>query len=244
MRRSLASLVSVLALGAAALVAPPPAVAAPLGITLVHLRASSVDLKVVCVPDPPVNVLVYQGDHADLLGQTPIVCVGGGTEQNVTVPFTRTLTAGTRVDVSATVSGDGGEINAWFPNSLVEATGPTTPPDATVPSKPTRLHVRAGVHRLTLRWRVPATNGGAAIDRYRVWRRGHVFTVPASARTKTFFRLAAGTSYTLRVTAHNRTGPLGTCEDHRAHSQGEVRLAACGCGFGAGPELDRLADTG
>jgi hypothetical protein len=190
----------------AVLARAPAAVAADLGITLVHLHPASVDLDVVCNPDPPVNVLVYLGDHVDFLGITPVVCAGGGAVQRVTVPLNRTLTAGSRVDFSATVSGDSGEINAFFPGALVEADPTEPPPVVGVPSAPRIVRVRACPHRVTLFWRAPARSGGAAVDRYRVRRPGHVRLVAPSRRSATFDGLAARHRYPLHVAAHNSAG--------------------------------------
>ena len=192
-------LAAVLALLATSFVTAPPATSAELGITLVELRRSSVDLSVVCPVDPPTTVLVYTGQPARSLGHKSIDCVGGGVAQAVTVRFDRVLTAGSRVFLSATVSGDSGEINAWFPGALVRTDGGT-------PSAPWGLRVTVCPHRAVLSWRAPRSSGRAAVDSYRSARRGAARIVPASVHTRTFTGLTPRRSYRLVVAAHNAAG--------------------------------------
>jgi hypothetical protein len=204
-----ACLTAVLALLATSIVTLPPATAAELGIQLVRLRQSSVDLSVVCPVDPPTTVLVYTGQPARSLGRKSIDCIGGGVAQAVTVPFDRVLTAGQHVYLSATVSGDSGEINAWFPNALVgpdPGTPPPPPPTVSAPSAPWGLRVTRCPYRVVLSWRVPRTNGGAPLDSYRASRRGVHVIVPASVRTRTFKGLTPRRSYRFAVAAHNAAG--------------------------------------
>jgi hypothetical protein len=198
------ALVLVLVTVLAAVVTAAPATAADLGITLVHLRSTRTELDVVCNPDPPVDVLVYLGDHETFVGKAPVACAGGGATQRVVVAIDRTLAVGTHVTLSATVSGDSGEINATFPDALVEADAP--PPAVTVPSAPRRLHARVCSRRATLSWRAPARTGGAAVDRYRARRPGHVRVLPAGTRSVTFTHLRGRHRYALHVSAHNSAG--------------------------------------
>jgi outer membrane protein OmpA-like peptidoglycan-associated protein len=81
----------------------------------------------------------------------------------------------------------------------------------TVPSVPRHLRSRAGDGKATLTFDTPATDGGAAIDRYQVsvdggrWR-----TVTIAARHPLTVRvggLTDGRTYRLRVRAENRAGP-------------------------------------
>jgi hypothetical protein len=202
-RTSVGIVVVQLVVALAAVVTGVPATAAALGITLVHLRSTAIELDVVCNPDPPVNVLVYLGDHETFLGKTPLACAGGGATQRVVVHLDRTLAVGTHVTVSATVSGDSGEINATFPDALVEA---DAPPAVTAPSAPRRPHARVCSRRATLSWRAPARTGGAAVDRYRARRPGHVRVVPARTRSVTFTHLRPRHRYALHVSAHNSAG--------------------------------------
>jgi hypothetical protein len=188
-------------LGAATLV-PAPVPAADLGITLVQLRPSSVDLRVVCPVDPPQTVLVYEGEPTQFLGSTPISCAGGGTEQDVTVPLQRTLAAGAVVDLSATVSGDSGEINASFPGTVVVG----EPSHASVPSAPRSLRARVCARSVTLSWTAPARDGGSAIDRYSSRRSGSRSVLAVTTRHRTFTGLVPRRAYGLRVAAHNQLG--------------------------------------
>ena len=186
----------------ASALAATPAPAADLGITLVQLRQSEVDLRIVCPVDPPQSVLVYDGDPAQFLGSTPVVCVGGGAEQDVTVPLQRTLTAGATVRLSATVSGDSGEINASFPGAAVVA----DPVPATVPSAPRDLRARVCARSVTLSWSAPARDGGAAVDRYATRRSGQRSAAAVTVLQRTFAGLSPRRAYGLRTAAHNRVG--------------------------------------
>ncbi|WP_170286170.1 fibronectin type III domain-containing protein [Nocardioides rubriscoriae] len=182
---------------------PQPASADPLGITLVHLRSSTVELSVVCPTDPPTNVLVYAGaSQPRSVGVLPIDCVGGGVPQTVVVPLTETFAVGSTVDLSATVSGDSGEINAWFPGTVVEA-------DTSVlhaPGRPSHVHVHARVRRVAVTWRNPVADPSAPVEGFRVWMCGHRVEVSAHTHRVVIRGLLPSRRYTVHVAAHNDAG--------------------------------------
>ncbi|KQX75825.1 hypothetical protein [Aeromicrobium sp. Root472D3] len=121
----------VLATTLLAIGAPGSASAGALGITLDQLRPSSVRLTVVCPVDPPTTVLVFSAASSpQLIGSRAITCRGGGRSQHVVVRLSPRLTAGSLVDLSVTVSGDSGEINAWFDGARVEPCGRRVSPAA------------------------------------------------------------------------------------------------------------------
>lgn len=196
--------VTVLLLLAAAVVGIPRSASADeLGITLVHLRPTSVELVVVCPTDPPTTVFVLAGATSpQVIGQLSIDCVGGGVPQTVVVPLTGPLVPGAVVDLSATVSGDSGEINAWFPGSVVEADQSTS----TLPATPTHVRVRPGSTTATVTWRAPTPEPGAAPTGYRVWLHGVSVTVPATQHRVVLRRLCPGRAYVLHVQAFNSAG--------------------------------------
>lgn len=210
MRSSLAVLTAgalVSALGATTVQAS----AAELGISLEHLYRSSAVFEVVCVPDPPVTMIVRNDTANVTLGVKAIECLGDGTPQPVVVPFENTLAAGSIIDLSATVSGDSGEINNWWPGRTVEADPgssppPGAPPAVRAPTVPRALHAQAGPRRARLFWVAPARTGGAPVDRYQVRRGSWVRTVSAATRSYTFSGLRNGRWYALSVRAHNVAG--------------------------------------
>lgn len=84
---------------------------------------------------------------------------------------------------------------------------PHPTPAAHRPSAPRAVHATSASRRATLIWALPASTGGARLDRYQV-RRGTAppRNVPATASRFTFTRLANGHAYPLFVRAHNRAG--------------------------------------
>ncbi len=202
--RVVAALVLTLVTAAAAVVGTtPPASADPLGITLVHLRTSSVELSVVCPTDPPTTVLVLAGaTEPRLVGHLPMDCVGGGVPQTVVVPLTESFAVGSTVDLAVTVSGDSGEINAWFPGSVVEPAAVVVQP----PGRPTHVRVRAWARTIAVRWRAPAVDPAAPVRGFRVWLRGRSVRVPASTHRVVLHGLRPSRTYVVRVAAHNAVG--------------------------------------
>lgn len=157
--------------------------------------------------------------------------------------FDHTLRAGSVIEPSATVSGDSGEINNWWPGTTVEA-GPASSPPPTVvaPSVPRALHARPGPRRARLSWVAPAKTGGAPVNRYQL-RRGDWFrTVSADARTYMFTGLRKGRQYTLSVRAHNTAGfgPWARAVRVRARPaarpRGIYRTASAGPRRGTAPQ--------
>jgi GH18 family chitinase len=88
--------------------------------------------------------------------------------------------------------------------------GPTDPPPAqsTVPGVPTAVSATAGDGQALVGWQAPASDGGAAILRYRVVAApgGATVTVDAPATFATVTGLANGTAYTFAVRATNSVG--------------------------------------
>jgi hypothetical protein len=125
----------------------------------------------------------------------------------VEVRFDSPLRAGSVIDLSATVSGDSGEINNAWTDTRVEADpGSSPPPTVEAPAAPRPLHARPGPRRVRLSWVAPARTGGAPVNRYQVRRGDWVRTVSADTRSYTFTRLRNGRRYTLSVRAHNVAG--------------------------------------
>lgn len=188
----------------AALAAPPAAVGADLGITLSHLRSSSVELVIVCPTDPPTTVLVLAGaDQPAVIGQTEMSCVGGGIEQTVTVPLAQPLVAGATVDLSATVSGDSGEINAWFPGSVVETDDPGT---LGPPMSPTHVRVHADRTRAVVTWRDPSTTDDPRVDGFRISRTGTALSLLSTTHRAVLRGLAPGRRYVFTLVSFNDAG--------------------------------------
>lgn len=182
---------------------PAPATADPLGITLVHLRPTSVELSVVCPTDPPTTVLVLAGEtDPRLVGHLPMDCVGGGVAQAVVVPLTESFAVGSTVDLAVTVSGDSGEINAWFPGSVVEPAVVVLQP----PGQPSRVRVRAWARTVVVRWRAPVADAGGPVRDYRVGLRGRAARVAASTRRLVVHGLHPSQRYVVRVAACNAAG--------------------------------------
>ena len=84
---------------------------------------------------------------------------------------------------------------------------------ATVPDAPTGLAATRGDGRVTLSWKAPGSDGGAAIGDYRIERSsdgGGTWTTvadgPSTATTATVTGLVNGTSYVFRVAAINAVG--------------------------------------
>ena len=102
------------------------------------------------------------------------------------------------------------------------ATKFTNAVSAIPPGRPS-LRVSAGDGRATLSWTPPTTNGGAAIDRYQVFRSpsGSWSTVPGGggARDTTMTGLTNGTSYTFYVRARNSAG-YGSADSEKARPRG------------------------
>jgi hypothetical protein len=86
------------------------AIPSPNGHLLDITRAttSSVIIKTSCRPDPPETAFVTT-DTGTFLGSTPITCTG--QRQTIVIPLSIPLTAGDKINLTATVSGDSGEIN-------------------------------------------------------------------------------------------------------------------------------------
>ena len=103
------------------------------------------------------------------------------------------------------------------------ATGKTTNTVSAIPPGRPSLRVSAGDARATLSWTPPTTTGGAAIDRYQVFRSpgGSWSTVPGGggARDTTMTGLTNGTSYTFYVRAHNSAG-WGSSDSEKARPRG------------------------
>jgi titin len=95
----------------------------------------------------------------------------------------------------------------WGPYSTVASAVPMT-----VPSAPYKPQATAGDGTVQLTWGFPLSNGGSAIDAYKVtqatnWWAGPWTTYPAGkALSYNFTGLANGTSYFFRVYAHNAAG--------------------------------------
>jgi titin len=93
----------------------------------------------------------------------------------------------------------------WGPASTAVSAVPRT-----VPSAPRSPAAVPGDSSATVTWTAPSSTGGAPIDKYAVqqfagtW--STVSTTPATARRATVTGLANGTSYPLRVRAHNVAG--------------------------------------
>ncbi|RYY42457.1 MAG: fibronectin type III domain-containing protein, partial [Actinomycetales bacterium] len=180
--------------------AGPSSAAAP-GISLARLQPTSAELLVACPPDPPTTVLVYEGaDEPRLIGHLGIECAGVDRAQTVVVPLDEALVAGSTVDLSATVSSDSGEINAWFPASVVD--GAVTVP----PARPTNVRVTAGRRSATVTWDDPTVDPAARATGYRVWRRGQVVEVPAGTRRVVLRGLRPHRCYLVRVASINAAG--------------------------------------
>ena len=82
---------------------------------------------------------------------------------------------------------------------------------ATVPSEPRAVQACAAPGEATVYWRAPRTNGGTALDRYRVTRSAagipaESFRLGPKKRSFTVVNLVAGTTYTFKVQAHNAEG--------------------------------------
>jgi predicted phage tail protein len=95
----------------------------------------------------------------------------------------------------------------WGPYSTVASAIPMT-----VPSAPYKPQATAGDGSVQLTWGSPPSNGGSAIDGYKVtratnWWAGPWTTYPAGkALSYNFTGLANGTTYFFRVWAHNAAG--------------------------------------
>jgi len=119
MRASLVTTCLALGLGTTVLVSPASA-APPLGVSLTRLGTTTAVVKGVCPNDPP-DTLFITGDTGSgnqLLGSEPVTCTR--RQQRFALPLSTTLTRGQTVtDVQVTISGDGGEINAFYPTVRV-----------------------------------------------------------------------------------------------------------------------------
>jgi hypothetical protein len=93
-------------------------------------------------------------------------------------------------------------VAAHFNAASVTATAP-----ATAPGAPTGVTATAGNASATVKWTVPASNGGSAITSYTVTSSGGGTTsAGASATSVVVNGLTNGTSYTFTVTATNSVG--------------------------------------
>ena len=135
-------------------------------------------------------------------------------------------TAQTPVNVSApasskTITGLAGGTTYTFTVTAVNAVGPgpestpsnpVTPTSPSPPGAPTGVSAGAGVMQATVSWTAPADDGGSPISSYRITpyigaSAQAPISAEASATSKTITGLAAGTTYTFRVTAINALGP-------------------------------------
>jgi hypothetical protein len=78
----------------------------------------------------------------------------------------------------------------------------------TVPSAPQSVSATAGIREATVSWSVPSSNGGSAIQSYRIT--GGPVTVVASTSPATVTGLQNNTSYTFSVAATNAVGTGAT----------------------------------
>jgi fibronectin type 3 domain-containing protein len=121
------------------------------------------------------------------------------------------------------VTGDGvpDVVAAGWGTGLIVLPNASPPPGAAAPGAPT-LSVQAGKASATLTWAPPASNGGARITGYRIYRgttSGGETLVGAAARTDTTFtdvELTAGTTYYYEVAAVNGVGEGGASNEASA----------------------------
>ena len=143
--------------------------------------------------DVPITQYQYSSDR----GANWLDVSGGGNARSYTVP---NLTNGTAYTFAVRAVNSAGE----GPASSVSAT-PTT----RVPGKVASLSASAGNRQVTLSWKPPTSNGGAAITKYQ-YRRGsgtwQDVSGGAAARRVTVSGLTNGTTYTFSVRAVNRAG--------------------------------------
>ena len=100
-------------------------------------------------------------------------------------------------------------VNEANPNDLSDGSNEDTETPRTIPEAPTELKTISGDEELTVSWKAPSENGGAAITRYIVqWKSGNQEYGSTREETPTgtsqvIDQLSNGTSYSIRVRADN-----------------------------------------
>ena len=131
------------------------------------------------------------------VGETLMVTVmelTNGTEYTFELRAVSNQGGGTPASVSAT------------PGTGAEGM-PVTGPPAAIPAAPERLTAAPDDKRVTLTWRAPASDGGAAITRYEYRIDGGAWLNTGTAVTATVTDLINGRSYAFEVRAVNAAGP-------------------------------------
>lgn len=102
-------------------------------------------------------------------------------------------------------------VNAWGPGAASDITSVTMPPGP--PSAPQNIDSTASATNVTVWWDAPASNGGAAIEQYWIYRAaeneafGLYANVSAEETTFVDWDVLPGTSYSYYVEAVNAFGP-------------------------------------
>jgi len=186
------------------------------------------------LPDAPPTLLAAPGNGQVMLTWQPPASDGGKPVTGYRVY--RGIASGTEAflrSVGAVLTTvDGGLTNGqpyFYEVSAVTAIGEgprsreasATPTTATVPSPPRNLAATGGNRNVSLAWEAPSSDGGAAIEHYRVYRGtasgGEAFLIElGSGLATTDLGLTNGVAYFYKVTAVNIAGEGGPSNEASA----------------------------
>jgi fibronectin type 3 domain-containing protein len=176
-------------------------------------------------PGPPTGLTATAGNGRVTLSWSPPASNGGaaiigydlymGTSSHgeSRSPVSGGLIGGTNYTVSGLTNGTtyyftADAVNDANLHSVISAEASATPAaPVTAPGAPRGLTAAAGDAQVSLSWRAPGSNGGAAITGYRVYQGTSKKPVASVTGTGTTVKnLTNGTAYSFKVTAVNKAG--------------------------------------
>jgi chitodextrinase len=166
-------------------------------------------------PGPPTGLTATAGDGRVSLSWSPPASNGGAAIIGYDVFEGGSAASGLVSGTSFTVTGltDGttyaftvDAVNDAELHSTQSAPASATPvAPVTAPGAPSGLTASAGNAQVSLSWRAPSADGGAAVTSYNVYQGGKK-TASVSGTGATVKNLANGTTYSFTVTAVNKAG--------------------------------------
>lgn len=174
---------------------PPPTPSAP----IVTFNRATVESLFFNITAPAVGAPISEYRWT----WTPADGGGSAVSQPGDSPFQiNGLTAGTHYDIVVRA------VNAQGAGEPANASGSTEsiPPAVDPPGVPRKVHGKAGNHKAVVKWKAPASSGGAPVKRYVVHRFKQNKTVGGSSRSATFGGLKNNATYTFFVKACNKAG--------------------------------------
>lgn len=170
------------------------------------------------VPGAPTAVTGVPGDQGAVVSWTAPSSTGGSPVTGYVInasPGGKSVhtSAGTSFQVGGLTDGTAytftvAAVNQAGTGLASSPSPPLTPTAPTVPGAPRSVTAAAGFQQVTVSWAVPASDGGAPINGYRITTSPatSTVTVAASTRSAVVAGLADGTGYRVRVTAVNSVG--------------------------------------